>query len=86
MKILPQCVIGDDLQNSVLQIQKGIVKLAQDVGFKEVYEDDVEELLQSHSEPLSNEDLMSIEQEGTAEEECEETLPTPPKELSTKEL
>jgi hypothetical protein len=38
-KILSQCVIGDDLQNSVLQIQKDIVKLAQDVGFKEVDED-----------------------------------------------
>jgi sRNA-binding carbon storage regulator CsrA len=31
-----ECVIGDDLQNSVLQIQKDTVKLAQDVGFKEV--------------------------------------------------
>jgi hypothetical protein len=32
----PECVIGGDLQNSALQIQKYIAKLAQDVGFKEV--------------------------------------------------
>jgi hypothetical protein len=42
--------------------------LAQDVCFKEVDEDDVEELLQSHLEPLYNEDLMAIEQERAAEE------------------
>jgi hypothetical protein len=29
---------------------------------------------------------MAIEQERAAKEECEETLPPPPKELSTKEL
>jgi hypothetical protein len=51
--ILPQCAISDDLQNSVLQIQKDIVKLAQNVDFKDVDEDNVE-LLQSHSEKLSN--------------------------------
>jgi hypothetical protein len=43
---------GDDLQTSVLQMQKGIVKMAQEVGFKEVDEIGVEELLQLHSEPM----------------------------------
>jgi hypothetical protein len=45
---------------------KKTVKLAQDVGFKEIDDDDVDELLQSHSEPLSNEDLMATEKERAA--------------------
>jgi hypothetical protein len=85
-KILPMCVISDNLQKLVLKIQEGIVKLAQDVGFKEFNDNDVEELLQSNMEPLTNEDLMATEQERAAEEECEETLLLPPKKLSTKEL
>jgi hypothetical protein len=43
-------------------------------------------MLQLHSEPLPNEDLMAIEQETAAEEECEETLLPPTKKLSTKVL
>jgi hypothetical protein len=42
------CVIFHYSQYLVLHIQKDIVELAEDVGFKEVIEDDVEELLQSH--------------------------------------
>jgi exoribonuclease II len=58
-KILTQYVIGNILQNSVLHTQKDFVKFAQHVSFKKVNEDAAEEMLQSHSEPLSNEDLMA---------------------------
>ncbi|KAK4320480.1 hypothetical protein Pmani_008646 [Petrolisthes manimaculis] len=44
-------------------IRKDIVRFSHLAGFKEVDEDDVQELLQSHSEPLSNEDLMRLDQD-----------------------
>jgi hypothetical protein len=50
-------------------MQEDIPKLAQDVGFKKVNEDDVG-LFQSHLEPLSIKDLMATEQERAAAKEC----------------
>ena len=37
--------------------------MALQMGFEEVDEDDVEDLLLSHREELSNEDLLSLEEE-----------------------
>ncbi|XP_042227670.1 tigger transposable element-derived protein 1-like isoform X2 [Homarus americanus] len=71
---------------SIHQIQQDIVTLANDVGFAEVIEDDVVELLQSHRGDLSNEDLMLLEQERAAgEEEATEAPPTP-LQLTTKQM
>lgn len=45
------------------EVRKDIARLSHLAGFKEVNEDDIQELLDSHDEPLSNEDLMQLEQE-----------------------
>lgn len=49
--------------NDVAPIRKGIAKLSHKAGFKELDEGDVSELLQSHYEPLNNDDLMELDQE-----------------------
>lgn len=46
----------------MVAIRKNIVRIKRLAGLKEVDEDDVKELLQAHDEPLSNEDLMELEQ------------------------
>ncbi|KAK4320205.1 hypothetical protein Pmani_008924 [Petrolisthes manimaculis] len=64
-KLWPECVkTGFDFTgfDDMGTIRKNIVRLFHLAGFKEVDEDDVQELLQSHSEPLSNEDLMQLDQ------------------------
>ncbi|KAK4308438.1 hypothetical protein Pmani_019859 [Petrolisthes manimaculis] len=64
-KLWPECVkTGFDFTgfDDMGTIRKDIVRLFHLAGFKEVDEDDVQELLQSHSEPLSNEDLMQLDQ------------------------
>lgn len=78
---MQQGATGDGLTNTLLQIKED-VKLAQDAGLKEVDEDDIEELLRSHSELLPEEDVTAIEPEAAAEE----IVPLPPKELSIKKL
>ncbi|KAK4315557.1 hypothetical protein Pmani_013248 [Petrolisthes manimaculis] len=45
------------------EVRKDIMRLSHLAGFKEVNEDDIQELLDSHDEPLTNEDLMQLEQE-----------------------
>lgn len=63
-KLWPECVhdfVGfgnEDVQ---------VTALAQEAGFKEVNEENVGELLTSHREDLSNEDLIELEQQRTAE-------------------
>ncbi|CAM2097491.1 unnamed protein product [Caretta caretta] len=49
-------------------LTKKIVKLVKDVSFKEVEEDDVQEFLESHTEQLTNEELIELEQQGIAKE------------------
>ncbi|XP_068941605.1 tigger transposable element-derived protein 1-like [Petaurus breviceps papuanus] len=88
-KIWPECVHLHDVSQieTITQIQQGIVALANDLGFGEVVETDVVQLLQSHDEDLSNEELMQVEQERAAEEK-EENEDAPPilRQLTTKEL
>lgn len=50
-------------------LTKEIVKLAQEAAFDEVDEDYVTELLESHNEELTNEDLMEMEGERAHEED-----------------
>ncbi|KAK4328694.1 hypothetical protein Pmani_000891 [Petrolisthes manimaculis] len=45
------------------EVRMDIMRLSHLAGFKEVNEDDIQELLDSHDEPLTNEDLMQLEQE-----------------------
>lgn len=49
--------------------------LAHQAGFTEVDDTDINNLLRSHHEELSNEDLMVIEQDPAAESEEEEQEP-----------
>ena len=50
------------------EARQKIVDMALQVGFEEVDEDDVEDLLLSHMEELSNEDLLALEEEHIREE------------------
>ena len=47
----------------VSEARQQIVDMVLQVGFEEVDEDDVEDLLLSQSEELSNEDLLALEEE-----------------------
>ncbi|XP_036607845.1 CENPB DNA-binding domain-containing protein 1 [Trichosurus vulpecula] len=88
-KIWPECVHVHDVSQieTITQIQQDIVALANDMGFEELVEADVGQLLQSHDEDLSNEELTQLEQERAAEEK-EENEDAPPilRQLTTKEL
>ncbi|XP_042221899.1 tigger transposable element-derived protein 1-like, partial [Homarus americanus] len=53
---------GFSQAESLQQVQQDIVTLANNVGFEEVIENGVVELLESHREDLTNEDLMMLEQ------------------------
>lgn len=56
-------------------VRKDIVHISHKAGFNEVDENDVQELLDSHSEPLSNDDLMELEKQNTLEEMEEDKEP-----------
>ncbi|XP_051830692.1 tigger transposable element-derived protein 1-like [Antechinus flavipes] len=88
-KIWPECVHVHDVSQieNITQIQQDILALASDIGFAELVEADVDQLLQSHAEDLSNEELMQLEQERAVEEK-EENEDVPPilRQLTTKEL
>ncbi|CAM2115833.1 unnamed protein product [Caretta caretta] len=53
-------------------MKKDILGLAKKVGFDEVEEADITQLLQSHREELTNEDLMQLEVMRVMEEEGQE--------------
>ncbi|CAM2096523.1 unnamed protein product [Caretta caretta] len=45
-------------------LEQEIIKLEKDVGFKDVEkEDDVQELLESHADHLTNEELIELDQQ-----------------------
>ncbi|XP_043837136.1 CENPB DNA-binding domain-containing protein 1 [Dromiciops gliroides] len=88
-KMWPECVHVHDVSQieTITQIQQDIVALANDIGFGELVEADVGQLLQSHDEDLSNEELMQLEQERAAEEKEENEDASPIlRQLTTKEL
>ena len=76
-KVWPECVHNFTGFADVPLITSQIVDLAQEAGFEEVDEEDVDDLLESHAEPFSNEDLMELEQQWALEEEEEEYAVTP---------
>ncbi|GAB5582602.1 CENPB DNA-binding domain-containing protein 1 [Prionailurus iriomotensis] len=75
-KIWPECVRFQSVSqtDNIAQLQQNIVTLAKNVAFEEVVEADVDQLLRSHEEDLSNTELMQLEQE-PAEEESEDAPP-----------
>ena len=68
------------------QLQQNIVILAKSVAVGEVGEADVDQLLQSHEEGLSNEELMQLEQEPAGEEKEGEEAALALRQLTTREL
>ncbi|XP_065445765.1 tigger transposable element-derived protein 1-like [Chrysemys picta bellii] len=54
--------------DAVPALEQEIVKLAKDVGFEEVEEEDEQELLESHAELLTNEELIELDQPQISEE------------------
>ncbi|XP_004392197.1 PREDICTED: uncharacterized protein MGC16385-like [Odobenus rosmarus divergens] len=86
-KIWPECVQFQSVSqtDNIVQLQQNIVTLAKNVAFEEVVEADVDQLLRSHEEDLSNEELMQLEQEPAGEEESEDAPPAL-RQLTTGEL
>lgn len=86
-KIWPQCVQFQNFSqtDNITQLQKNIMTLAKTLAFEELLEADVDQLLQSHEDALSNEELMQLEQEPAGEEESEDTQPAL-RQLTTGEL
>lgn len=86
-KIWPQCVQFQNVSqtDNITQLQQNIVTLSKTLAFEEVVEADVDQLLRSHEDALSNEELMQLEQEPAREEESEDAQPTL-RQLTTGEL
>ncbi|DAA20259.1 TPA: CENPB DNA-binding domains containing 1-like [Bos taurus] len=87
-KIWPECVQFQSASQTdgIAQLQQNIVILAKSVAVGEVGEADVDQLLQSHEEGLSNEELMQLEQEPAGEEEEGEEAAPALRQLTTREL
>lgn len=85
--IWPECVQFQTVSqtDNIAQLQQNIVTLARNVAFEEVVEADVDRLLRSQEEDLSNEELMQLEQEPAGEEDSEDAPPTL-RQLTTGEL
>ncbi|XP_007468546.1 PREDICTED: tigger transposable element-derived protein 1-like [Lipotes vexillifer] len=86
--IWPECVHSQSVSqtDSIAQLQQNIVTLAKSVALGEVGEADVDQLLQSHEEGLSNEELVQLEQEPAGEEEDGEEAAPALRQLTTREL
>ncbi|CAM2097603.1 unnamed protein product [Caretta caretta] len=77
-KLWPEC--ANDLKgfkNDVPAMKKEILGLAEKVGFDEVEEADITQLLQSHREELTNEDLIQLEVMKAMEEGGQEVKEEP---------
>ncbi|MEE6509355.1 hypothetical protein FKM82_025734 [Ascaphus truei] len=77
------------LTETVAEVTETVVQMARDLNL-EVETEDIEELLASHSNELSNEDLMQLEEQKIAEEEAHQSAdvaqPQTRKSLSSKML
>ena len=65
-KLCPQFVHdfkGYSIDDNVAKANVKSLRLAQQVGFEDLEEEDIDNLLQSHTQELSNEDLFDIEKE-----------------------
>ncbi|XP_059762010.1 tigger transposable element-derived protein 1-like isoform X3 [Balaenoptera ricei] len=87
-KLWPECLQHDASPRpgeALPQIQRDVVALAHGLGFGEVAEADVAELLQSQGADLSNEELVGLEQERAAGEEGEDSW-TASRQLTARHL
>lgn len=85
-KLWPECVHGFEVfdgKETVSAVRKELVTLSHKLGFDEVDEDDVQELLDSHAEPLSTEELIQLEQEKAHQEDDDEEEPVRGLDLKT---
>jgi hypothetical protein len=62
------------------------VKLFRESGFDEADEADIAESINGHAEPLSNEDLLHLEEQRKQEEEESDVEIEAPKQLTTKKM
>ena len=100
-EITPQCMNGvwkklwpeavevvseDGVGNDIGGATREIADMAQHIGFTDVDEENVREVLNSHVEDLTNEDLMIIEEERIVKEQEDEEIDEvqPEKKLTTK--
>jgi hypothetical protein len=87
-KIWPDVVIdfhGFEPEEEISNSRHAIIDMARSLGFEEVNEANVKELLQYHMEELSNEDLLELEKE-QSDENDESSDVVPVKHLTTKQL
>nr|XP_020827544.1 tigger transposable element-derived protein 1-like isoform X2 [Phascolarctos cinereus]XP_020827545.1 tigger transposable element-derived protein 1-like isoform X2 [Phascolarctos cinereus]XP_020827546.1 tigger transposable element-derived protein 1-like isoform X2 [Phascolarctos cinereus]XP_020827547.1 tigger transposable element-derived protein 1-like isoform X2 [Phascolarctos cinereus] len=87
-KLWPECVSSDRgalPAETIGRIEQDIVSLAHNLGFRDIAEADVAQLLQSHGADLSNAELMQLEQERAAGEESEDAPPAP-RQLTVRHL
>ena len=87
-KLWPECVNDFGGFPITEPVVREIVTLSHQVGFNEVTEGDVNNLLDSHAEELTNEDLMAIDQDSADEDkgEDEDGETTPQLNLTRKML
>ncbi|GLV32614.1 hypothetical protein CBL_00677 [Carabus blaptoides fortunei] len=89
-KLYPECVqFVDDFDNTLDTIKENIVELGKKIGLDDLTVDDIQKVLDSHREELSNEDLMAIDQQRALEENEsneEEEDAEPPKVLTAPML
>jgi hypothetical protein len=94
-KFLPDSVddfVDFEPSDEFTQIKASCVALARQVGLEEVENEDVEELLQSHTEDLPTRDLQQLVAEGQVEaaddddDDDDEVQQTAPQELNTSQL
>ncbi|KAK4307354.1 hypothetical protein Pmani_020873 [Petrolisthes manimaculis] len=85
-KLWEDCVTDFTGFPDLKDVRKDLVRLSHSAGFNEVDEEDIQQLFDSHAEPLSNEDLMEIEQERALADQEDNDDDEPRRELGIKEL
>ncbi|KAK4312082.1 hypothetical protein Pmani_016438 [Petrolisthes manimaculis] len=85
-KLWKDCVTDFTGFPDLKDVRKDLVRLLHSAGFNEVDEEDIQQLFDSHAEPLSNEDLMEIEQERALADQEDNDDDEPRRELGIKEL
>jgi hypothetical protein len=87
-KIWPHVVTdfhGFEPEDEISNSRRAIIDMARSLGFEEAEEANVKELLQSHTEELSTEDLLELKKE-LSNEDYESSDVVPVKCLTTKQL
>lgn len=69
IKVWPECVDSCEDVNEVPVIQTEIIELARQIGFSEVDDVQIEELLLSHNEEMSTDELLQVLEYQTASDE-----------------